>query len=151
MSELKSEHEVILTSKVAYHHGGEKKQAVSVLLLAPSYKQIKETVKIKQFFFQAIASMQDAKKELEQDDSPEMEMDGEAVVSMMFMSDVDMNKVFDEAKKLLTSGVAKIDGVETLNDSMIESLSVDDFEKIVGEYLINFIIASALMKMKSLS
>ncbi len=152
MTELKTEHEVVLTSLVKYSHAGESLEATSVLLIAPSANQLKNTVSLKQYFFQAITSMDDGK---EGDDkakakAKDIEMDGGAVMSMMYMSKIDMNDLFDDAKKLLTSGVAKLDGKEPLTDALIEKISVNDYEKIVGEYLVNFILASALDMMKSL-
>jgi hypothetical protein len=145
---MKDEIEVLLTKKIPYSKGGESLNAESVLLTAPSARDLKETTILKQSFFQAIASLKSQGEESASDiDAQVDDMTGDDVLSMMFMSNVDMNKFFDSAKSVLKK-CAKLDGVVELNDHLIDELNGDDFEKLVGEFLINFILASTLKKMK---
>jgi len=147
---MKTEIEYILTTGIEFHKGGELAVSKNVLLLAPSSKQLKHTVAMKQAFFQAISSFESEKKK-ESTKTDEFEMSGSDVLSMLYMSTVDMEKFFNSARELFKSGAALLDGKQQFNDLMIDKVSVEDFEGMVGEYLINFIIASALKKMTSSS
>jgi len=148
--ELKTEIEFVLSKPVPYAHGGEQVEATSVVLIAPSQKQLQHTAILKQGFFQAINSVSESSNATSQPEKQE-EMTGEDLLSMMYMAkDVDMTQILLAARELFKSGVAKLDGVQDLNLPLIEKISADDFEKMVGEYLINFILASALKKLKSL-
>ena len=150
--ELISEIEVALTTPVPYKPAGsgEMVDATKVVLTAPSSKQLQYTVILKQGFFQALGSISDNTKPISNDDK-QIEMRGEDILSMMFMADnVEMTKIFLAAKELFRSGVAKLDGIQELNQPLIDKISAEDFEKILGEYLVNFILASALKNLNSL-
>ena len=150
MTEIKKEVEIVLTEVLSYtpKGSGEMKEAISVILTPPSLKQLKHTTVLKQSFFQAISSMADDKASSD-DSGLAPEMAGSDVIAMIFMSDVNVTAMFDSAKELFKSGVAKLDGTQDFNDIILNKLSVEDFENMVGEYLVNFILASTLKKMNS--
>jgi len=75
-------------------------------------------------------------------------MKAEDVISMLYMSDVDMNGVLLSAIELFNSGVALVDGEQRFTKPIIDTLSPDDLELMTGTYLVNFILASALAKAK---
>ena len=65
---------------------------------------------------------------------------------------VDLSDVFDVAKKLFQfPGIALIDGEQKFNNELINRLSIDDLEDMLGEYMINFTLASSLNRLKEKS
>ena len=63
-------------------------------------------------------------------------------------ADVDLAKVMLTAQDLIGSGVGLVDGETKLTKHLISQMSFDDVESMLGEYLVNFILVSALKKMK---
>jgi hypothetical protein len=148
---VKTSTEVIIDTPVPYAgEEGKQIQCTCIHLYAPSAKQLENVTPMKQLFFQAVGSLKDDDKAKDKPPSQEkVEMSASDVMSMMFMSEVDMTKFMNHAKALFISGMIKLDGKKDFNEGLIEKLSADDFEKVVGEYLVNFIIASALKKLNS--
>ena len=68
---------------------------------------------------------------------------GEDILSLIYASNVDMDKVLLNAKELFTTGVAMVEGVTKLNKLLMDQMTLDDFEKMTGEYIANFIASSA--------
>jgi len=57
----------------------------------------------------------------------------------------DMAQLFGVAKKLFFSqGIAMVEGEQRFTGPIYDTMSIDDFEKMLGEYLVNFILQSAL-------
>lgn len=131
---------------VLYAKDGDEVVAEFVQLTAPSSKQLKHTTYLKQSFFRALNSLQGAAKEEKTDES--VDMKAEDIISMLYMSDVDMNNVLLSAIELFSSGVALVDGDQRFTKPIIETLSQEDLELMTGTYLVNFILASALAKAK---
>lgn len=136
----------VLKTPVSYHSGGDNKDAEAIILTAPSNKQRKPAAKLKQFFFQAINSLDadeeavKAAKEAKADEQKKAK--GSDLVSLLVMSDVDYVEVHDAFEKLMTSGCAKLDGDVDLNSMTYEKLSFEDTEAMLGDYLANFLIPS---------
>jgi len=131
---------------VLYAKDGDEVVAEFVQLTAPSSKQLKHTTFLKQSFFRALNSLQGSAEQKEGAESPDMK--AEDVISMLYMSDVDMNGVLLSAIELFNSGVALVDGEHWFTKPIIDTLSPDDLELMTGTYLVNFILASALAKAK---
>lgn len=148
MSELLDEIIVELDRPVLYTPKGEGEQVESktVVLKAPSAKQLQYTSVLKQAFFQALSSLKDESGNVVVE-GDESEMNGEAIISMLYMSNVDFNKI-QVASRELFKLVGSLDGQKDLNDLLINKLGADDFEKMIGEYLVNFTLASALKQIK---
>lgn len=144
---MNSEVDFPLTTGVPYAKNGEEVEGVFIKLHAPSAKQLKECTTLKQAFFQAISAFQDreAPKTETKDDA---NIDGEAIISALYMSDVDMVKVLLNAKELFVSGVALIDGEIKLTRPILDAMSQDDLEAMTGEYMANFILSSVLKNLK---
>lgn len=149
MKDMKKEVSVSLTSVVQYHSGGELKTATMVSLKAPTMKSLKHAAAMKQGFFQAMSAVKSDSVETKTSGDDDGEMNGEAVLALLYMSDIDIDAFFNAARELMKSGSAKLDDQVDLNDTLLNQLSVEDFEKLVGEFLVNFTLASTLMKMKS--
>ena len=142
--------EVTLQRPISYDSNGEKVMAQSVMLYAPNSVQLSNSTFMKQKFFQAVSSVKGESKK-EDDGKKISDLSGQDILMMMYMSDVDMVKFMIAAKELLKSGVAKLDDKEKMNATLLEKLSDEDFEKLVGDYLVNFTLASALKKIDSLA
>ena len=129
-----------------YAHKGEKIEASFIELKAPTSRNMRECAFLKQAFFH---SLPDDKGEEDGEKGDPSAVSGSQVISMMYLShDVDMVPVLGHAKELFTSGVAMVDGEEKLTKPLMDTLSQIDLENMLGDYLINFIVASALRKTK---
>lgn len=139
--------EIALATPFEYHYQGQKIMAETLVVKAP-FNNVKQwTAKLKQMFFRAVkyheknseASTRPAQEE-------KSELKAREILSMMFMSDVDMVDFSATMQKLLTTpGVCLVDGKENLTATLYEKMSDEDSDLLSGEYLANFIISS-LMK-----
>lgn len=139
-----------LTTPVKYHSGGEEIEGTFITLYAPSYKQMDKCVPLKQAFYRAAASINDDSTEVvsaPETPSDDAEMTPEGLMGMFYQSDEDMVKIMLYGVELFKSpGIAKIDGTVNMTHPMIEKMSQDDLENMLGGLLINFILYSALNK-----
>ena len=145
MSDLMSEFQFPLKrSEVSYSSGGEQATAGFIQLTAPTSRHSKECAFLKQAFFRAIPKDQDADP-----DAVFEKPSGDEVMTILAMSnDVDLGGVLEVAAKLFTQpGVALIDGEAKLTKHILDQFHQDDFESMVGEYLVNFTLASSLERM----
>lgn len=152
--EIKTEFDFKLSKEIEYHHNGETIKGTFIKLYPPSSKQLKQCTALKQSFFQAMGEIEaqfsgknpeEVQKVKDKDES----ISGDDVMSILYMSKVDMFKLLLHAKDLfLCRGVAKIEGEEKLTSPMVDEMSQDDLEKMTGEYLVNFILLSVLKDMK---
>lgn len=151
MSEQKDEVVVTLETPIEYkpEDSGEVEKAYEVTIYAPSSKQLKNTVYLKQCFFRALNSVSDTDAK-EKDVDKDKIIEASDVMALLYMSDIDMHKFMLSARELFQAGVAKIDGKRDFTVPLLDKLSPDDLETLAGEYLINFILASALKKINSL-
>lgn len=70
---------------------------------------------------------------------------GEIIMMLIVSDDLDFADYLAVAKEaLLAKGVAFIDGETILTRSLFDKVHVSDFEKMVGSYIRDFIVASAL-------
>lgn len=129
---------------------GQTATASGIKLLAPTNKQMKFTAPLKQHFLRAARSIQmeqsDQGKEEELPESSSDELEVDDVLSILFLSDEDIMKPLLIAKELFKSGMALIDGEVKLTDPLIDLIDPDEFQELVAEYIINFILASSLEK-----
>ena len=71
-------------------------------------------------------------------------MTGAQCIQVLYRSSVDVTKVFLYAEQLFKSGVALIDGETKLTTPLMEKMSLQDFEGLVGAYIANFIVPSLM-------
>lgn len=144
-----------LEQPIKYHKSGEVVETFELVLRAPSKKTRKPAIKLKKGFFSALNYHQQnsdvteeqkaaAKKSLKEDDN----MSGQEVMMMLYMSDVDMEKIDDAFTSLLLSpGICKIDDEIDLTDAILDTMSDEDLDRLLGDYLANFFIGSIMQKM----
>ncbi len=124
---------------------GDSVEATWVELNPPTTKNSRECAYLKQAFFRASneTSSDEGETRVEGDAKGPT---GAGVIAVMAMStSVDLAETMEVARKLFTSkGIALVQGEMKLTLNLIEKMSQDDFEGMLGEYLVNFTLASAL-------
>lgn len=149
MSDPKTEIDFPLTQAFTYAHQGSNVEATFVRLTAPTSRHSKECAALKQAFFRAQNSFQAQASDVEPSGE---KIDGSDVILMMAASTaVELPDVFDVARRLFSGGVALVDGETKLTGGLMDRMSQDDFESMLGEYLVNFTLASSLEKMNEKS
>lgn len=143
-----------LKKSFEYAFKGDQREAEFITLSAPNFKQLDKMAPIKQAFTQAAKesfsgmSKDDLDKhkedKLEDDDDDEEALTGSQVITMLYGSTAKMERVLLQAEQLFKSGVAMVDGESKLTTPLMEKMSGDDFEGMLGEYLANFIVPSLM-------
>lgn len=147
MSEYISEFNFNLENPIEVHKEGQIEKAYELILKAPSNKQRREAAKLKQGFFRAIKGMADNKGNVEQvEQENEGTITGSEVISIIMMSNVDLNDYQESFRELLLNGACFI-GEQKLTSPLYDKLLDSDTERLMGEYVANFLLASHLSKM----
>ncbi len=141
----KFEHELITQFDVMI--AGQLEPAITIILNAPSSKNLIECSMLKQAFFR---SLPDSDKVDVDTDATIEDMAGEDIILLLSMSKVvELSDVLIVAKKLFSApGIGIINKDTKLSSAIIDQISINDLEIMLGEYLVNFILASALKRMK---
>ena len=135
-----------LTQNLPYAQAGEMIEGKSITLTAPTSKNMTECAFLKQAFFRALPKVT---AETSPGTADAGEVTGDGVMALITMSpDVSLSSVLLTARELFASGLALVDGEQRLNKPLLDALSPDDLEAMTGEYMANFILASALQKLK---
>ncbi len=132
-----------LTNPVDYQGGGQNLTGKTLTLRAPSYKNRRHCQKLKQLFFKAIKPMmEDAKNAAKDKQKGEQgNPTGEDILNIFLISDVDMEEVMDVFERLLLDGICQIDNFP-IPKKMFDQMSLDDMEKLFGEYMSHFLSMS---------
>lgn len=148
MSEEQSFIDYQLETSIMYHFKGDEVEGGFISLYPPSSKNIKECCELKQAFFRSLPKNDATKPPVEDEKDEDAGITGEAIIGLISMSDkVELSHVLLTARELFKSGVALMEGETKLTTPMLDKLSIDDLEGMVGEYMAVFILASALKKM----
>lgn len=144
-------HNVKLNTPIKYAYGGEKQESTFVELIAPNFKQIEHFLPIKQAFLGAVSEVNTGKDREEDNDTIDDDntITGEQVLTLMMQSSQDMKKVYLHCVELFKSGTALIGGEAKCTINLIETMPLSDFDKLVGEYIANFIATSLLDGIKN--
>lgn len=141
-----------LISQFDYSVKGDTVTAEFIELTAPTSKNMYQCADLKQAFFRAISEhnkTQNSPADSEEDTKIEDLTPIELISALYASNTVDMKEILGVSVELFKSGVAKVDGETKLTKPLIDEMSTDDLEGILGEYLLNFILASSLNMMKS--
>lgn len=133
-----------LKGKLDYAYKGEIKQAIFVTLLAPAFKQVDKVAPLKQALMAAIRDIQVASGDRKENSESSGEITGQDIMQMLYQGSGDMSKVMAHARQLFISGVALIDGETRFTLPLIDDMSLDDVEGMLGEYLAAFIVPSLM-------
>lgn len=139
----KSEFTFKLIKPLSYHDGGNS-EAISkeLILKAPSNKQRRQTAKLKQGFFRAVGDMSKNNQNDSNSSDDSGEMGGTQVLTMIMMSKVDLGDYQDVFRELLLNDICFLNENEKLKSHTYENLSGEDSEKLMGEYIANFLLSS---------
>ena len=149
MSEFESEFIYIIETPFDYHKGGQIEKANELILKAPSNRQRREAAKLKQGFFRALKSMAGDNGDVDAGDQKgDGAISGDEVISIIMMSDVDLVEYQESFRDILISGVCFVGDIK-LTSPMYDNMSDSDTEKLMGEYVANFLLASQLKKMQT--
>lgn len=152
---MKSTIDFKLNVPFEYAVGGGVEIANLLVLNAPSNKQRFQRAKLKEFFYLSFASdRNDSKPEAEtpKEDKntppPTEEEFSDYVLQMLYSSDkVKITEVVEEFKQLLLSeNICKVEGSVALTQALYEKMDADDCERLMGTYMVAFILASFYMK-----
>lgn len=150
MNESKKEFMFYPTDTLRYAVSGNMEEAQSITLVAPTSKHMVECAQLKQAFFRALPKQSPTSDSAETKNDADTKLTGEAIMGLIAMSpDVELSVVLLTAKELFSKNIGLIDGEVKLTKPLIDEMSLDDLESMTGEYLANFILASALTKMKN--
>lgn len=132
-----------------YHYKSQQTKANFITLMAPSVKT-PHRADLKQCFFRAIGGG-DTSQQPQVDDSAKPETPtGSEIIQLIAMSkDVELSTFLEFGKVLLSSGVALIDGQTKLIKPLIDVMNPDELEEMLGDYMSNFILASAFKKINA--
>lgn len=136
-----------LETKLPYAKAGQMVEGEFIALTAPTSKNMVECAALKQAFFRALPKV--TPDAAAKSDDISAEIDGASVMALITMSkDVDLSSVLITAKELFASGLALIDGEVKLTKPLIDTMAQDDLEAMTGEFMANFILASALQRLR---
>ncbi len=153
VDEIKTKFKYTLKVPFQYASGsGDVTDAEFILLKAPTSRNTKQCAALKQGFFRAMREqvVASAESQAPSDMEGAGELEGDDILSVMYMAkQVNMEDLMGVARELFQSpGIALVDGEHKLKTAMLDRLSAEDFEGMLGEYLANFTLASALAKLK---
>lgn len=146
MSELISEFTFILETPVSIAVGGSFVPVSEMILKAPSNKQRNESAKLKQGFFRAVEEMQGRSSDkIESKEtintSSDDDLTGDKIIPVLFMSKIDINAYQENFRVLLLNDICTIGGTK-LTSPIFDSISDADTERLMGEYIANFLLSS---------
>ena len=135
---------VELKSPFKIAKGNDEEEVDFVSLSPPTGKIANLCATLKSAFFNAVSKL--PTEGAEKDDNKEIK--GSDILTMMYMSGIDMEKVIITAQMLIKA-VGSAGGEKAMTQPMIDRMLPDDIEKCLGEYMANFILKSALQEMKA--
>jgi len=157
------EEEVIyeLRTPFEYAYKGDYRTAKFITLSPPTVSNMALIARLKQGFMQAMAG-DDSKRNSGQqpagdsdDDSGIDSLTGDMVMALISMSKVDYAGYMETVKAVFTGGrpsavsdVAKVDGEEPLNSTLLDKMTASDLESMAGKFIHTFIVTSALRTMQ---
>ena len=109
-------------------------------LTAPSVNNRKRVAKLKQGFMRVINDLPETAKKEEKKDNEKVKP--EEILTLIQMGSIEYDEYIDIFVNLLTSGVCKIEGEVAMTQLIAEKISFEDMERLMGEYLVNFILVS---------
>lgn len=132
-----------LEDPVEYSSGGNMVEGNEIVFSAPKPNQRRKTTKLKQAFFRALP------KEGEEDPDKKKDEDtvirGAEVLYIIAQSDIaDYPDFIETGRTLICDDVGKIDDIGVFNVTVADRLPIEVLEEIIGEYVANFIVRSAI-------
>lgn len=135
-----------LSKPVEIAKKGEVELVFELDIRAPTGANRAQLIRIKQGFFKMImqsSATEDGKAADKEKDggNPLANMNGNQVMMLFYMADIDLPALEEEFKRLLSQGGAFADGVQ-LTPYHLDKLDFEEFERLMGEYIKVFIAPS---------
>jgi hypothetical protein len=146
---LKKEFEFILHDEMSYSHGGNANICAKKLLLrAPTTKLISLASRLHSLVMSAMFNAREkfsSDKSSSNNQKQDTEFDGEGLfmfVSGALSSD-QVEKLVDNFNELILSpNICLIDGKEQLTSYVLENLDAREMQRLIGDYIANFLLPS---------
>ena len=139
--------EAILDQELEFHSHGQIVRSNKVLLKAPSAKNRKSAFTMKQMFMRAVMSQQEmaAKNSqvLQEENKKDAKVQASDIISLVMASNECFDHFNEQFKDMLCAGCGSIEG-EKFTKPMYDELSLDDAEKLLGEYIQAFLMKSLI-------
>ena len=132
----------ILSDPIKYQAKGENTEASLLELSAPAVNNRKKVAKLKQGFMRVINGLQNPDAKAAEGKKGNEKIKPEEIMALIQMGIIEYDEYIDIFVSLLISGVCKVDGEVDITQHMVNKISFEDMEKLMGEYLINFIVGS---------
>lgn len=150
----KKELEFELSEMIQIHHADKQSGTSEILdtnkliLKAPSYNTYDERIRLRQGYMQAVKALQSTIKDnvpdqSDSDGDTNDKITGEVVINVLYMSDIEMVPYMKIFEALLLN-VCYVDGKVQLTKTILNKIDLDDLERMLGEYIANFIIPSSM-------
>ena len=137
-----------LKNPIKYMAGGQgEREGSFITIRAPAFKHMESFVPVKQAFTNAVFKFQDSAETDDSnrnDDNEKTEIDPTEAMTLLYNYPDDLSEIFKHARKLLSSGVAMIEGETKLTQSLIDDMALEDAEGLIGSYIVNFIMPSLI-------
>ncbi len=134
--------EFSLSESISYHNKGESQEGHSLTLTAPTVKARKKAAKLKQGVMRAVSSLQGDANIKPEDKKSKEDIKPEEILALIQMSSIEYDEYMDIFIDLLCKGICKIEDEIEMTAQLADKMSFEDTEKLMGEYLINFILGS---------
>lgn len=139
-----AEHTYELKSPIQYARKGEMVDGSFVTMTAPTFREIDKIAPIKQAFMAAISEISSGAETPGEDAAAadSGKINGKQVIQLLYSSKGSVADIMRHAEKLLRSGVFRLDGEEKFTSPLLDKMSLEDFEGLIGDYIANFIMPS---------
>lgn len=139
-----AEHTYELKSPIQYARKGEMVDGSFVTMTAPTFREVDKVAPIKQAFMAALSDVSDGTEATpeEKEAAEGVEITGKEIMQLLYRAKASVADIMRHAEKLLRSGVFRLDGEEKFTSPLLDKMSLEDFEGLVGDYIANFIMPS---------
>lgn len=142
--------EFTLNDPITYQDAGNPNvDCFQLFLVAPNSKLTRHCAILRQGFMRQILKYRDLAKIKEEEikvkktqETEEKEMDGQGMLAIIYMSDLDLDAYFGSFRAICLGGCVKTPNGKWVTDVILDKISFKDFERMLGEFLQNFIIGS---------
>jgi hypothetical protein len=139
---LKSEFDFVLNVPIDYtSKSGTIESAKQIALSAPTVAQDALRIKLKQGFTQSLFALSQSAKPSESK-SDDGDPDGESIIMLLYASNLDLVAYKNTFKELVISGAGTV-GDMPITAAIYDRIDPNDADRLLGEYLANFMKLSA--------
>lgn len=149
MTEIKVEFAFTLNHPIEFSYGGEVQEGNSLTIKCPSNAVLNQLTFIEQQFLKAQIQAQKLtpQEEVKPSDTSldDLQNGGNAMIAILMMGGADVSGCYSSLRQILTSPkMCYVNGHTELTDALWKRISPYDIRKLLGEYIINFIMPSLL-------